>query len=137
MTGNEITLIFISSFSSGIIGVVISIIYYRKYENRKIRMDTFKKFFSNRYDLKGDAFSQSLNEIFIVFKNTKPVMEALAQHHNAVTTGKNSEDELVKLFKAMCKDLRLDIDDFNDSFFLKPYNTRPSSTATNQSNGRY
>lgn len=136
MTTEEITITIISSLISGIVGVAISTFYYRRYENRKNRMDTFKKFFSNRYDLKGDGFSQALNEIFVVFKNSKQVMETLSQHHKAVTTGKGSEDELVKLFKAMCRDLDLDASDFNDSFFLTPYNTRPSSTKTNQSSGR-
>ena len=136
MTTEEITITIISSLLSGIVGVAVSTFYYRRYENRKTRMDTFKRFFGNRYDLKGDAFSQALNEIFVVFKNSKPVMEALSLHHKAVTSGKGSEDELVKLFKSMCKDLDLDATDFNDSFFLTPYNTRPSSAITSQSSGR-
>lgn len=133
MTTEEITIMIISSLLSGIVGVVISAFYYRRYENRKTKMDTFKKFFANRYDLKGDAFSQALNELFVVFKNSKQVMAALSHHHKAVINGKNSEDELVKLFKAMCRDLKLDATDFNDSFFLTPYNTRQNSAITNQS----
>lgn len=122
MTTEGITII--SSLFSGIIGVGISTLYYRWYENKRTKMDTFKRFFGNRYNLNGDAFLQAINEIFVVFKNSKPVMEALSQHHNAVISGKSSEDELVKLFKAMCRDLGLDATDFNDSFFLRPYNTR-------------
>lgn len=136
MTFEEITITIISSLLSGIVGVAISTFYYRRYENRKTKMDTFKRFFGNRYDLKSDAFSQAINEIYVVFKNSRPVMEALSQHHNAVTSNKGSEDELVKLFKAMCRELDLDATDFNDSFFLTPYNTRSSSAITNQSNGR-
>ena len=132
MATEEITVTIISSLISGVVGVAISIFYYRRYENRKFKMDTFKKFFGNRYDLKGDPFSRSLNEIFVVFKNSKVVMNALSEHHKAVASRKNSEDELVKLFKAMCKDLGLDVSGFNDSFFLTPYNTRPNSAITNQ-----
>ena len=132
----EISITIISSLFSGIAGVIISTYYYREYENKKTRMDTFKRFFGNRYDLNGDAFSQAINEIFVVFKNSKPVMEALSQHHKAVTSGKSSEDELVKLFKAMCRELELDATDFNDSFFLRPYSTKQSSVKTRHSSGR-
>ncbi len=136
MTTDQIITTVVSSLFSGIIGVLVSIYYYRRYENRKTKFETFKRFMSNRYDLKGDAFSQALNEIFVVFKDSKTVMKALSEHHKVVTARKPSEDELVKLFKAMCNDLGLNITDFNDSFFLMPYNTRPSSAITNQSSER-
>ena len=71
MSTEEITVTIISSLISGLVGIAISTFYYRRYENRKIKMDTFKKFISNRYDLEGDPFSQSLNEIFVVFKKSK------------------------------------------------------------------
>ncbi len=127
MTVEQIILTIASSLFSGIIAVTVSAIYFRHHENRRIRYDTFKKFMANRFDLKGDVFSQALNEIFVTFKRSRQVMKALSQHHNAVTSGRKSENELVMLFKAMCADLRIDTADFNDSFFLTPYNTRPSS----------
>jgi len=126
MTKEQIIITIVSSIFSGFVGVIVSTYYYNRYENRRVKFETFKKFMGNRYDLKGDAFSQALNEIFVVFKDSEDVMKALAEHHKMVTSGKDSEDELVKLFKAMCIDLDLNINDFNDSFFLMPYNTRTS-----------
>nr|WP_238526765.1 hypothetical protein [Cellvibrio japonicus] len=55
-------------------------------------------------------------------------MNALNRHHKAVTTpGVDSEDELIVLIKAMCHDVNVSYREMNDSFFLRPYNTRPTS----------
>ena len=70
MTTDQIITTVVSSLFSGIIGVLVSSYYYRRYENRKNKFETFKRFMGNRYDLKGDAFSQALNEIFVVFKGS-------------------------------------------------------------------
>ena len=119
----------ISSLISGIIGVIISTIYYRRYEKRKMKVDTLKRFVGNRYDLKGDEFSRALNEIFVVFHDSQGVMNALSAYHEKVTTGQDSEDRLIRLFKAMCKDLGIRHEQLTDSFFLRPFNTRPNSAA--------
>ena len=119
----------ITSLLSGIVGVIISAAYYRHYEKRRTKIDSFKRFFSNRYDLKGDEFSRAINEIFVVFHDSEKVISTLRAYHQRVTGKQNSEDELLKLHKAMCKDVKIDFDKFNDSFFLRPFNTRPSSMA--------
>jgi hypothetical protein len=115
----------IAPLFSGLLGVVISTIYYRRYEKRKMKIDTLKKFAGNRYDLNGDEFSRALNEIFIVFQDSPAVMEALSDYHEVVTARQESGDRLIKLFKAMCKDVNIKFEQFNDSFFLSPFNTRP------------
>ena len=119
----------ISSLLSGIVGVIISAAYYHHYEKRRTKIDSFKRFFSNRYDLKGDEFSRAINEIFVVFHDSEKVISTLRAYHQRVTDKQNSEDELLKLHKAMCKDVKIDFDKFNDSFFLRPFNTRLSSMA--------
>lgn len=83
---------------------------------------------SNRYDLTGDEFSRALNEIFIVFSDSSLVMSSLEKHHKAVTSpGGDSEDETLVLLKSMCKEVGVNYKDFNDSFYLRPYNTKPAS----------
>ena len=117
-----------TSLLSGIIGVVISTIYYRRHEARKIKLDTLTRVIANRYDLKGDEFSRALNEIFVIFQKSKPVMKALSYFHEKTTTqGVSNEDALLRLIKAMCDDVSVSYDGVNDSFFLKPFNTRSSS----------
>jgi len=119
--------ILVAALLSGVVGVAISIVYHRRYEKRRTKIDTFKRFFSNRYDLKGDEFSRAINEIFVVFHESKEVISTLRAFHQRVTDKQPSENELLKLHKAMCKVVNIKFDKFNDSFFLRPFNTRPSS----------
>jgi len=92
----------VSSLISGIVAVIISIVYYRRYEKRRTKIDTLKRFFANRYDLKGDEFSRAINEIFVIFHDSEEVLSALRAFHQRIIDKQNSEDELLRLHKAMC-----------------------------------
>ncbi|SCZ84624.1 DUF6680 family protein [Nitrosomonas mobilis] len=116
-----------ASLLSGLIGLGISTWHYRRFEVRKAKLDTLKKVISNRYDLQGDEFSRGLNEIVLVFNKSPSVMKALAAFHGKVVTRQDVEDALLALLKSMCTDLGVGYEQFNDSFFLKPFNTRMSS----------
>ncbi|HEY4213761.1 MAG TPA: DUF6680 family protein [Steroidobacteraceae bacterium] len=94
----------------------------------RIRVDTLKRFYGNRFDVTGDEFTRALNEILVVFNRSPAVMSALRAYHVAVTAKIDSENALVSLVKAMCADLSIDLTDFNDSFFLAPFNTRTSKS---------
>lgn len=123
----------LSSLLSGILGVAISTFYYRRHEAKKVKIDTLKRLLANRYDLLGDEFSRALNEIFVIFKNSKPVMKALAEmHEKTITPNTNNEDALLRLIKAMCDDVSISYEEVNDSFFLRPFNTRPNSLLKKQ-----
>jgi hypothetical protein len=117
----------VSSLISGIVAVIISIVYYRRYEKRRTKIDTLKRFFANRYDLKGDEFSRAINEIFVIFHDSEEVLSALRAFHQRIIDKQNSEDELLRLHKAMCNAVNIAFDKFNDSFFLRPFNTRADS----------
>jgi hypothetical protein len=127
MNTQPILIILIASLLSGIIGVIISNVYHKRYEERKIKIESFKRLFSNRYDLKGDEFTRAINEVFIIFNNSNNVISALRSFHEKIVNKNNSEDEFLKLLKEICKDTNLNFEEFNDSFFLIPFNTRPSS----------
>jgi len=129
MTERDIAITIIASTLSGILSVIISTIYYRRHEKYRVKVDTLKKFVSNRFDLKGDEFTRALNEIFIVFNKSKIIMDDLSQFHCKIVNHQPAEDALVRLFKSMCDDVNIEYDKINDSFFLKPFNTRSSSAA--------
>jgi hypothetical protein len=122
----------IANLASGLVGAIITTIVYARRETRKLKVDTLKRFAANRYDLKGDEFSRALNEVFVVFNDDAAVMQSLQRFHDSVTSrSADTEDRLIKLYKAMCDATEIKYGDFNDSFFLKPFNTRPESvTAT-------
>lgn len=130
MTTEQILYLIISTLCSGLVGVGVSTYFYVRYERRKDKLETLRRFIANHYDLKGDEFSRAINEIFVTFAGSPKVMKALSEHHGKVVGGHDSEDAFLKLFKAMCDDVGLVYNGFNDSFFLRPYNTRPSSMET-------
>lgn len=116
----------ISSLISGILGVIISIIYHRKTEKVGAKIETLKGFCGYRYNLKGDDFTKTLNEIFIVFQDSKDVLEKLNQFHEIIVSRQTelANDKLISLFKAMCRDLKINPDKYSESFFLKAFNVK-------------
>ena len=59
----DFLIVIISSLISGILGVIISTLYYKKAERRKEKMNLIMQLFGNRYDINGDRFSEALNSI--------------------------------------------------------------------------
>ncbi len=115
----------IASLLSGLIGVIVSSYFYRRYENRKQKLDTLRRLVGNRFaiaegqgsntELSREDFFAALNEVIVMFHDSVPVLDALNKYHES-----KSEDYLLRLFKAICKDLDVSYE-FNDSFFTKPF----------------
>jgi hypothetical protein len=126
MTTIWILITITSSLISGIVGVIISIIYYRKNEKRRTKIETLKNFVGYRYHLKGDNFIKTLNEIFIVFQDSKDVLEKLNQFHEVIVSRQTdlANDKLISLFKAMCRDLKINPNKYSESFFIKAFNVK-------------
>ena len=105
--------------------------YYRKHEKQQFKIATFKKFCANRYDLKSQDFTQALNEIFVAFQDCKNVQDKLSNFHRTIVSRNLSlaDHDLVELFKAMCKDVKINPNQFSEDFFLRPFNAKqyPSS----------
>ncbi len=122
--------IIIASLLSGIIGVLVSLWAYRKYEIRQRKFDTLRRLAGSRYvmdptlrrenEVPRAEFLTALNASFIVFHDAAPVQDALLKYHETMKT-----EELVTLLKAMCLDLKVSYD-FNDSFLFKPFYVPPS-----------
>ncbi len=127
MDSKSILVVILASILSGILGVLISNIYHHKNQDRQIKIDTFKRVFSNRYDLQGEDFSKAVNEIFVIYNDSGDVMKKLDSFHRAVVAKQGTENALLNLLKSMCKEVNINYNDFNDSFFLTPFNTKPSS----------
>ena len=115
-----------SSLISSVGAVWISIIYHKRAEKRQSKINTLKEFVGYRYDLKGEHFTKTLNEIFVVFQGSQPVLEKLNDFHEVIVSGQKmlANDKLVALYEEMCKDLDIDPSRYSESFFLKPFNTK-------------
>jgi len=113
---------------SGLIGVIVSSIIYLHRDRKKFKIDTLKRFASNRFEMGSKEFLSALNEIFVVFSKSKKVINCLDEYHKSVISEKNANtlDKLVKLYKAMCDDVNIDYSTLNDSFFLIPFKSNES-----------
>lgn len=121
-----ILIIIISSLISGIAGVIISIFYHKRAEKRQAKINTLKQFVGYRYDLKGEHFTKALNEIFVVFQDSKPVLDKLNEFHEIIVSNQKTlaNDKLIALFKEMCKNLGIDPSKYSESLFLKAFNVK-------------
>jgi len=126
--GLELFVVLFSSLLSGLIGVGISNFYHNRAEKRRYKLMLLEKLLGNRNDIKGEPFSEALNSVFIVFHDSECVISTLkAFHENALSHERAKEisnQRLLDLFKAMCKDLNIDPKPLTDDYFLQPFNIR-------------
>lgn len=124
----------ISSLLSGMIGVVISFVFYAKLEKRKLKLETAKKLFGSRHDISGNTFKDALNEVMIVFSDSQNVIDKIEAFFNIVTTpiqsrAQGASDEaLIKLMKAICDDLKIKYKSLPESYFLKFFSVPSQKT---------
>ena len=126
--------IIIASLLSGLIGVIVSTCFYRRYENRKQKFDTLRRLVANRFaiaegqenSLEGsrEAFFAALNEAIVVFHDSTTVADALDKYRED-----SSNDNFIRLFKAICKNLKVSYE-LNDSFFERPFTPSPRFRGT-------
>ena len=128
-------IVLISSLSSGLIGVILSILYYRKYEKRQQKFDTLRRLLGYRFAIaetqentaehSREEFFAALNEAFVVFHDSPHVLKALEAYHEDL-----SQDNRLRLFKTICQNLKIPYE-FNDSFFERPFIPGPMFRGNN------
>lgn len=124
----ETGLVVASIIFSGLLGVVVSIVYYRRHEISLAKLEILRDFAGWRYtlaegygNLDSSILFKALNQISIVYK-TERVRRELQALHDEITTNKRLNfDLLVRLYRAMCKEARVKTEDFTDEFFLRPF----------------
>ena len=67
-------------------------------------------------------------KLFVVYHDSKPVISALKSfHENTLNSSRETEisnQKLLELFKAMCKDVDIQPESLTDHFYLKPFNIK-------------
>lgn len=124
----EIVSILASALLSGLLGIWISNWYHTRNEKRREKMATFKQLMGNRNELNGQAFTEALNSVFVVFNDSKEVKQAWKEFLIvAMNANRKSEmdQKLLELFKAMSKNLDISTDYLTDNIFLQAFNIKP------------
>lgn len=116
----------ISGLFSGTLAWLASVIYHRKAARKQMKFDALRELAGRRYDVLGDLFTRSLNQLFVVFNDSEKVRLALKRFHENRVSGPSelANSHLVELFRAMCDDVGIKYSDFTDEFFLRPFNTK-------------
>ena len=102
------------------------------FEIHGMKLDILRKIAGSRSAITGDLLSaehrgrffEGLNEIMVVFSDSRDVSNALIAFKAALGTP-NANDRLIGLFKAVCRDVGIDPTSFNDSLFLQPFTPSP------------
>lgn len=120
--------ILISALLSGLIGVVISIWYHQRNEIRRAKLRVLQQLLGNRHDIRGQLFTEALNQVFVIFYDSQDVLSALKAFHEVIMGAQKTTDlanqKLLDLFKAMCKHLNIKPEPLTDNFFLQPFNIK-------------
>ncbi len=116
----------VSSLVSGLIGVLVSTLAYRRLERRRVRVDTVRKLLANRFNMKSVAVLQALNEAIVVFHDCPDVVRQLKAFHHVVVTRPGEEaanDAFVSLLKVLCRRSAITLEGVNDGYLLRPFGT--------------
>ena len=123
----------ISSTLSALISLCISSVFYRNLELRKLKFETARKLFGNRHKLSGEKFSEAINEIMIIYSDSKQVREALQAMYDVVKIPESARhpeapnEAFIRLTKAVCKDIGIKYVNIPDSQFLQFFVVPPQS----------
>ena len=115
----------ISSLLSGLITFIISTGFYIRHEERKQKVEVFRKLMGNRHGLADNTdsialskFFEALNEAFVVFGKSDQVLKAIQDFKNHP---ERASDNVVILARAICRDLKIKDSTLNDEFFNTPF----------------
>jgi hypothetical protein len=117
---------------SGIVGIFISAAYYRRYENRRLKLDLIRRLAGTRHqvaaigdEMSYDAFFTPLNEVFVVFHDEPKVIAALDTFKRELHIPVRQEENLPRLFRALFASMGLRQEWLNDQFIMMPFTPGP------------
>ncbi len=124
----DVIIVLASSIISGLLGVLISTWYYHRSEVRQEKLQIVQKLLGNRNDLKGQPFTEALNQVFVAFHDSDKVLLSLKAFYETIISipisNELANQKLMELFKAMCEELGISTGPLTDNFFLHAFNIR-------------
>jgi hypothetical protein len=118
-------LVIVAALISGLVGVIISNRDFKKTEIRRLKIKVLQQMMGSRYEVNGKEFLGALNQVAIVFCDSKEVLTALkVVADDVMTPNRNpqlSNQRLLDLFKARFKNLDINTEPLTDNFFLTAF----------------
>lgn len=116
----------ILSVISGVIGVVLTIIFQRKFMLYDLKREVLIQFVENRFNIRGDEFTKALNKIHAVYTNNLDVIKAVDDFHRLILGKSISTDsanqKLYQIYLMMCNSIK--IKPMSETQFLMPFNVK-------------
>ncbi len=128
----QILLTISASLLSGLFGIFISAWHYRRYENRKMKLDLIRRLAGTRPQIAAtgravffDAFFTALNEVFVVFHDEPKVIAAIDTLKRELQVPGRLEENLPRLFRELFTAMGLRHQWLNDQFVMTPFTPGP------------
>jgi len=122
---STILYVVVSALLSGLLGVLISDWNHKRNEIKRMKLRVLQQLMGNRYAVNGRAFLEAMNQVAVVFHDSKEVITALRSVHEDVMSPNRSAElsrqKLLVLFKAMFKHLDIKTEPLTDNFFLTAF----------------
>lgn len=91
-----------------------------------LKRDALIQFVENRYNIKGELFTKSINRIHAVYSREQKVIEAVDEFHTLILSQTSSTDKanqkLYQIYLAMCNSIK--IKPMSETMFLMPFNIK-------------
>lgn len=125
MTTVEVPVTIISSLLSRLVGVLVSFYFFQRLERRKMKLETARKLFGGKHHMAGKEFQEAMNEVMVVFSDSDVVIAAMDDLWSTLQTPRDklspevANDKMVKLMKALCRDIGIKYKDLPDAYYLR------------------
>jgi len=95
-------------------------------ERYKLRLDLARRLLGNRHSISEPEFSTAMNEVFVVFSDSKEVLKEMERLYETLQIpGKPSTESVFTGFlKSICKVSGLSQKTLNDAYFIKIFNAK-------------
>ena len=120
-----------------IVGALIAWNLNRKHDEQKQKRDVLRRFVANRYFLTENFVGKSinepyiaLNEAFVVFADSPPVISALKKFRQELK--QNQIGHILTLIKAMAIASKVSIDKLDDDFISHPFTPNPQKCTSDK-----
>ena len=129
MTIMAVFVTIISSLLSGLIGIFVTFYFFNRLEKRKLKVETARKMFANKHDIKSKEFKEAINEVMIVFSDSTEVITAMEEFWQILATPIASrppgaaDEKLIKLMKSICREIGIEYKQLSDAYYLRYFST--------------
>lgn len=100
---------------------------FKKQHLHTLKMSLFSELMGNRYNITGDAFSAALNRALVLFHDDPEVVRSVRDFAHASTNKKAENRDLLSIFRAICRNLKIHHETITNADFETAFNIRDAN----------